>query len=123
MAEVQISLNGRIYRLSCEDGEQDRFEEISEYVSAKVEDVINQFGQVGQERILLLTALMLTDELIDACEEMQETTEQNRDQLKSLAQGGKPAGGKHTPGEDRSSLTDTDEANTDQAKTDQAETA
>jgi len=94
MAQVQITLNGRTYRLSCEDGEQDRFEEISEYVSAKVEEVIDEFGQIGQERILLMTALMLTDELIDACEEIQDTAEKNCAELNALTHenGGGDAG-------------------------------
>ncbi|MEO1281363.1 MAG: cell division protein ZapA [Pseudomonadota bacterium] len=66
MAQVRLSINGRSYRLECDDGSRMRFDDIAEYVNATVDGVIDEFGQVGHDQILLLAALKLADELFDA---------------------------------------------------------
>ena len=66
MAEAAITLNGRIYRLSCGAGEEGRLHELSQLVAAKLEALILEYGQVGDDRLLLMSALLLADELLDA---------------------------------------------------------
>lgn len=66
MAEAALTLNGRIYRLSCGDGEEARLRELSEVVRAKLDSLIAEFGQVGDDRLLLLSALLIADDMLEA---------------------------------------------------------
>ena len=63
MAEVTMTLNGRTYRLECDDGEEEHLLGLSEVVGARLRAHQEQFGQVGDERLLLMTALTIADEL------------------------------------------------------------
>ncbi|HEX4892400.1 MAG TPA: cell division protein ZapA [Hyphomicrobiaceae bacterium] len=66
MGQVTITLNGRSYRLRCGDGEEKRLLELAEHVDDRLASLVAEFGQVGDERLLLMTALMIADELFDA---------------------------------------------------------
>ena len=66
MAEAKITLNGRIYRLSCADGEEARLQRVAQVVSARLDALVAEHGQVGDDRLLLLTALQIADELLEA---------------------------------------------------------
>ena len=66
MSQVSMTINGRLYRLTCEDGEEQRLAQLGDEVRARVDEFSNSFGQVGEVRLLLLAALRLADELFDA---------------------------------------------------------
>lgn len=93
MGQVSVTLNGRTYRLACGDGEEARLAEIATYVKSKLDHLAIEFGQAGDDRLLLMTALLITDELYDlkaACEGTGEAAEA----LKAAAgAGGAAAGG------------------------------
>jgi cell division protein ZapA len=65
MGQVAVTLNGRMYRLACGDGEEARLLELANVVKAKVEELTREFGQVGEARLLLMAALLVADELLD----------------------------------------------------------
>ncbi len=65
MGQVSATVNGRTYRLSCEDGQEARLREIADYISDKMRLVTAEFGQVGEDRLLLMAAIMISDELFD----------------------------------------------------------
>ena len=66
MGQVAITLNGRSYRFDCGDGEEARLAELAAFVKGRVEEIGRQFGNAGDERILLMAALLIADELWDA---------------------------------------------------------
>jgi len=68
MGTVTATINGRAYRLNCADGEEERLGLVAEYLREKVEGLITEFGQVGDDRLLAMAALMIADELFDARE-------------------------------------------------------
>lgn len=63
MGQVVVTLNGRTYRLECNEGEESHLAELSEYVGGHVEEMRRKFGQVGDDRLILMAALFVTDEL------------------------------------------------------------
>lgn len=65
MGQVSVTINGRTYRLSCEDGEEQRLLQLADLVNSRVSEFVNAFGQVGENRLLLLAALRVADELLD----------------------------------------------------------
>ena len=89
MTDVKITVNGRVYRLACEDVGEARFEEIAEYVSATVEQIVDEFGQIGQDRLLILACLRLADELFDA--QMPASTSQSSSSPAKIPASERPA--------------------------------
>jgi cell division protein ZapA len=65
MTEVAVSINGRSYTLRCEPGEDDRLADLVNYAKSKFDSLLAEHGAVGDDRLLLMTAVMLADELWD----------------------------------------------------------
>lgn len=72
MGQVTVTLNGRTYRLRCGEGEERRLVELATHVSERVEGLAAEFGQVGDDRLLLMAALLIADELWDVRERLWE---------------------------------------------------
>ncbi len=66
MAEVAITVNGRSYRFVCEDGEEARLKELAAYVVSRMDGIKQENPSIGDDRLLLMTALLITDDLWDA---------------------------------------------------------
>ena len=66
MGEIKIKIRGQQYSLACRDGEEKRLGELAEYVDGKAKTLIDNLGQVGESRLLLMSALLIADEL-DEC--------------------------------------------------------
>ena len=66
MGAVTIAVNGRAYRFECGDGEEARLRELAAYVTSRLEGLAREHGNIGDERLLLMTALMIADDLWDA---------------------------------------------------------
>ena len=66
MAEVDISVNGRDYKVSCDDGQEERLKQLAQYFDGHVSTIAKDLGQIGDARLMLLSALTLCDELFDA---------------------------------------------------------
>ena len=71
MAHVSLTVNGRTFALSCEDGQETRIRKLGQYVEAKVAKFVDSLGQVGEARLLLLAALVIADELADTEEALR----------------------------------------------------
>lgn len=72
MGDVSITLNGRTYRLECGEGEEAHLIALAEYFSSHVETMKKKFGQVGDDRLILMAALMVTDEHWELKRQVQE---------------------------------------------------
>jgi cell division protein ZapA len=68
MAQITVTINGRGYPVACSDGEEQRITELARYIDAKVKGFAQELGQIGEARLLVLTALVLADELAEAQE-------------------------------------------------------
>jgi len=66
MGEVAITVNGRSYRFECGDGEEARLNELAAYVKSRMDGLKRELGNIGEERLLLMTALLIADDLWDA---------------------------------------------------------
>ena len=68
MGQVAISLMGRSYRFVCGDGEEARIKALGDYVRTKVDQLGQDMGRAADDRLLVMAALMLADELFEARE-------------------------------------------------------
>lgn len=66
MAQVEIEISGRRHEVSCRDGEEERLKLLGRIVDSRAADVIKAVGRGNEARELLLTALLLADELDEA---------------------------------------------------------
>jgi cell division protein ZapA len=66
MGQVAITVNGRSYRFDCGDGEEPRLKELADYVKSRMETLNREHGNIGEERLLLMAALTIADDLWDA---------------------------------------------------------
>ena len=72
MGQVSVTLNGRTYRLECGEGEEAHLIELAEYLGTHVDVVKRKFGQVGDDRLILMASLQVMDELWELRRQMQE---------------------------------------------------
>lgn len=66
MGQVTVTLNGRTFRLACADGEETHVLRLAGEVGERAQAIIEEFGQMSDDRVLLLAAIMLADELMQA---------------------------------------------------------
>lgn len=62
MPLVNVMVNGRAYTIACDEGEEDHLKELASHVDAKAREVLGAVGQVGDQRMLLMAALLIADE-------------------------------------------------------------
>jgi cell division protein ZapA len=65
MAEVEIGIAGRTYRVACRDGEEDNLRAAAAIVDSKSRDALAGLGALSEARQLLFASLMIADELIE----------------------------------------------------------
>ncbi|HEY1836342.1 MAG TPA: cell division protein ZapA [Rhizomicrobium sp.] len=66
MPLVNVMVNGRAYSIACDEGEEAHLKELAAHVDAKVGELLESVGQVGDQRLLLMAAVLITDELFEA---------------------------------------------------------
>ncbi len=86
MGQVSVIINGRNYRLACSDGEEGRLLELATHVKSRVDQLTREFGQVGDDRLLLMTALLIADELWDTRLALEVQIEEAADMLRRLSE-------------------------------------
>jgi cell division protein ZapA len=72
MGQVTVTLNGRTYRLECGEGEESHLVELAEYLGTHVDAMRRKFGQVGDDRLILMASLVVADELWELRRQVQE---------------------------------------------------
>ena len=81
MANVSIKFNGKEFLLSCEDGQEEHLEELLIQINKKFNDLKNDLGNLGENKLLLITAVKVMDEYY----ETKKKVEKKRDELKHLS--------------------------------------
>lgn len=66
MSQVDIRVNDRFYKVTCEDGQEDRLQELAAHLNGHISDLAAELGQIGEARLILLAALTICDELFEA---------------------------------------------------------
>ncbi len=84
MADVDIIINNRTYRISCKDGEEDRIKLLASKIDNEVKLLAGKIGQLGEARMILLAALVLLDKFDDNQDKMEEIIKQTADKIESV---------------------------------------
>ena len=81
MANVNIKFNGKEFLLSCDDGQEEHLEELLIQLNQKFNDLKNNLGNLGENKLLLITAVKVMDEYY----ETKKKVEQKKIELKELS--------------------------------------
>ena len=74
MAQVEVPINGRNYQIACDDGQEEHLAKLGEYVDKRVEELVSAVGQVGESRLLVMTSLLIADELAETYADLKKTS-------------------------------------------------
>ncbi|MGB0908044.1 MAG: cell division protein ZapA [Maricaulaceae bacterium] len=91
MAKVSLNINGRKYALGCDSGEEERLLRLGQKLDDRVKMLANQFGQIGDIRLLVMAGITLTDELdevknnleVEAEKQLANAQKENQAAIKS----------------------------------------
>ena len=81
MANVSIKFNGKEFLLSCDDGQEEHLEELLIQLNQKFNELKNELGNLGENKLLLITAVKVMDEYY----ETKKKIEQKKNELKDLS--------------------------------------
>ena len=85
MAEVDITINGRAYRISCKDGEEERIKSLSSLINNQVQKLSEKIGQLGEARMILLASLVLLDKSDEVEKEAEKIISITSEKIEKLA--------------------------------------
>ena len=80
MANVSIKFNGKEFLLSCDDGQEDHLEELSLHLNKKFESLKDDLGNIGENKLLLITSIKIMDEYFETKKKIDE----KKNELKNL---------------------------------------
>ncbi len=63
MSQVSVTINGRQFRMACEDGQEDHLMELARELDVRIESLRAKFGEIGDNRLTVMAALTVADEL------------------------------------------------------------
>ena len=81
MANVSIKFNGKEFLLSCEDGQEEHLEELLIQINQKFNNLKNDLGNLGENKLLLITAVKVMDEYY----ETKKKVDQKKEELRNLS--------------------------------------
>jgi cell division protein ZapA len=66
MAQVNVTINGRQFRMACEDGQEGHLIELARDLDTRISGLRGKFGEIGDTRLTVMAALTVADELAEA---------------------------------------------------------
>ncbi len=65
MSQVTVTINGRQFRMACEDGQEGHLKRLAEDIDRRIDGLRSRFGEIGDTRLTVMAALTVADELSD----------------------------------------------------------
>jgi len=73
MADININLNGRLYQIACDHGQEGRVVDLASYIDQRLQSIARTGAAYNDAHLLVLAALVIADELFDAREQLAKT--------------------------------------------------
>ncbi len=81
MANVSVKFNNKDYLLSCDDGQEESLKKLTKYLDNKYSELKEKLGNIGENKLLLITTIQLIDEYFD----LRERVTQQKKKIDELA--------------------------------------
>ena len=79
MANVNITFNGKEFILSCDDGQEEHLVELSEQLNNKFANLKSKLGNIGENKLLLITSIQVMDEYFETKKKIEEKKKELND--------------------------------------------
>jgi len=76
MSPINVTINGRQYRMACEEGQRARLLKLAENLETRIGSLRGKFGEIGDARLTVMAALTVCDELLDASSRIRTLEEE-----------------------------------------------
>ena len=73
MANVNIKFNNKDYKLSCDDGQEENLKQLAEHLDSKYNNLKKNLGNLGENKLLLITAIQMVDDYFDLLKKVKNT--------------------------------------------------
>ena len=81
MANVNVKFNNKDYLLSCDDGQEESLKKLTEFLDKKYFELKDKLGNIGENKLLLITTVQLIDEYFD----LQQKINQQKTRLEEIS--------------------------------------
>ncbi len=65
MPSVSVTINGKNYRMACDDGQEAHLQMLASELNARVEGLKGSFGDIGDQRLTVMAGVMVTDDMLE----------------------------------------------------------
>ena len=65
MAQINVTINGRSFRMACDDGEEERLIGLAQRFDGWIRELRGAFGEIGDQRLTVMAGIMATDHLVE----------------------------------------------------------
>ena len=79
MANVNITFNGKEFLLSCDDGQEEHLMQLAEHLNNKFDGLKSKLGNIGENKLLLITSIKVMDEYFDTKKKIEEKKKELND--------------------------------------------
>lgn len=76
MPQISVTIDDTVYRMACEEGQEEHLTSLAEQFESYVQELKGQFGKIGDQRITVMAAIMVMDELSEAKRKLRELEEE-----------------------------------------------
>ena len=73
MANVNVKFNNKDYLLSCDDGQEENLKKLANHLDSKYSELKNNLGNIGENKLLLITAIQMVDDYFDLFKKIKNT--------------------------------------------------
>lgn len=93
MPLVNVMINQRAYTIACDEGEEGHLRDLAAHVDTKVRGLLESVGQVGEQRLLLMAALLIAEDYFDSTALLERRAQEiedlagTRDEMKTRISG------------------------------------
>lgn len=84
MAEVSVEINGRKYRMACEDGQETHLSSLATRFNRYIDEYKGTFGEIGDNRLTVMAGIAVVDELVEVERKLNEM----RSELQTVTKAG-----------------------------------
>ncbi|HZP77667.1 MAG TPA: cell division protein ZapA [Pseudolabrys sp.] len=76
MGQVNVTINGRQFRMACEDGQEEHLQTLANDLDQRIDMLRKKFGEIGDARLTVMAAITLADELSEAKRDLRKLEEE-----------------------------------------------
>jgi cell division protein ZapA len=91
MSQVTVTINGRQFRMACEDGQESHLQRLAQDLDQRIDRLRATFGEIGDTRLTVMAALTVADELADTAGKLRRLEEDMASLLDARATAGERA--------------------------------